>query len=148
MAIVNFKKLHEDAKIPAYTGSSRSSGMDLHSLHDFVLEPGRSLAIHTGVALQCPEGYEGQVRPRSGLAKNHQVTVINTPGTIDSDFRSEILVLLINHGAFPYYGKASERIAQLVVKAVEHHEIREVTEFVDNFENDRGDRGFGSSGKL
>ncbi len=148
MASVNFKKVHADAKIPAYTGSSRSSGMDLHALQDFVLEPGRSLAVSTGVAVQCPEGYEGQIRPRSGLAKNHQVTVLNTPGTVDADFRSQILVLLINHGAFPYYGKAGERIAQLVVKAVELHEIHEVTEFVDNFDNDRGDRGFGSSGKF
>jgi dUTP pyrophosphatase len=148
MATVNFKKLDPSAKLPAYSGSSRSSGMDIFALHDFALQPGRMISIPTGIAMQCPEGYEGQVRPRSGLAKNHQLTVLNTPGTIDNDFRSEILVLLINHSPFPYYGKAGERVAQLVVKAIEFHDIVEVTEFVDNFVNDRGDRGFGSSGKF
>jgi len=147
MAIVNFKKLHSDAVLPYYAGSSRSSGLDLSALADFVILPGQVLGIPTGVAMQCPEGYEAQVRPRSGLAYKHRITIINSPGTIDEDFSGQILVLLINHGTFPYYGKAGDRIAQLVVKKIEYHTVVEVEEFVDNFENDRGERGFGSSGR-
>lgn len=147
MAHIKFKKLHNKAVLPAYTGSSHSSGLDLSALDSFTLEPGRSLAVPTGIAMQCPEGYEAQVRPRSGLAKNHSVTIINTPGTIDEDFRGQITVLLINHGTFPYFGKSGERIAQLVVKEIEYHTTEEVTEFIETYENDRGERGFGSSGK-
>lgn len=145
--VVNFKKLHPAAIIPSYAGSARSSGLDLAALSEFMLESGRVLAVPTGIAMQCPEGYEAQVRPRSGLAKKYGVTVLNSPGTIDEDYRGEITVLLINHSNFPYYGKAGERIAQLVVKKIEYHTVAEVEEFVDNFENDRGERGFGSSGK-
>lgn len=147
MANVNFKKTDPRGKIPAYVGSSRSSGMDVYSLEAFCLKPGESKRVRTGVAMQLPEGYEAQVRPRSGLADKYKVTVLNSPGTIDEDFRSEVNIILINHGSFPFFGQAEDRIAQLVVKKIEYHTISEVSEFVDNFENDRGERGFGSSGR-
>ena len=116
---VQIRRLRPDAIVPRYM-TARAAGMDLCAALDapIVLAPGETVAVPTGLALAIPPGYEGQVRPRSGLAKNHRVTVVNAPGTIDSDFRGECLVLLINHGLGPFTIEANERIAQLVIAPV------------------------------
>ncbi len=126
--------------------SSRAAGLDLCAAIDepIVLAPGASAAIGTGLAMAIPEGFEGQVRPRSGLAKNHQVTVVNAPGTIDSDFRGHCMVLLINHGREPFTIASGDRIAQLVIAPVVQAELVEV-ESLD--ETERGAGGFGSTGR-
>lgn len=147
MANIKFKKLDKAAIIPAYTGSSRSAGLDLFSMEEVTLKPGCTHMVSTGIAVQLPEGYEGQVRPRSGLAAKYKITVLNTPGTIDEDYRSEIKVILINLGTFPYQITFGDKVAQLVVKAVEYHTTEEVDEFIETYQNDRGERGFGSSGR-
>lgn len=126
--------------------SERAAGLDLCAAIDepITLAPGASAAIGTGLAMAIPPGYEGQVRPRSGLAKNHEVTVLNAPGTIDSDFRGHAMVLLINHGREPFVIKTGERIAQLVIAPVAQAELVEVDELDDT---NRGAGGFGSTGR-
>ncbi len=126
--------------------SSGAAGADLRAAldHPLPIEPGQYQSIPTGLTCAIPEGFEGQVRPRSGLAKNHGVTVLNAPGTIDSDYRGEIEVLLINHGAERYTVMPRERIAQLVVGSVTL--ARYVPqETLDTTE--RGANGFGSTGQ-
>lgn len=125
--------------------------MDLHAfiprdslLAEFRLEPGKRLLIPTGLAIQIPSGYEGQIRPRSGLALEHGVAVLNAPGTLDSDYRGEVGVLLINHGQDDFWIKNGDRIAQLVIAKVERTDVLEVTELD---ETERGAGGFGSTGK-
>lgn len=126
--------------------SERAAGLDLCAALDeaITLAPGASAAIGTGLAMAIPAGYEGQVRPRSGLAKNHQVTVLNAPGTIDSDYRGHCMVLLINHGREPFAIKTGDRIAQLVIAPVAQAELVEVDELDDT---ERGAGGFGSTGR-
>ncbi|MEM8961215.1 MAG: dUTP diphosphatase [Acidobacteriota bacterium] len=123
-----------------------SAGSDLHAALDtpITLAPGERQRIPTGLALEIPLGYEGQVRPRSGLAARHGVTVLNTPGTIDSDYRGEVQVLLINLGDQPVELRRGDRIAQLVVAKVEAVTWREVDDLAAS-ERDTG--GFGSSGR-
>lgn len=108
------------------------------------LPPGVWKLVPTGLFIEIPAGYEGQVRPRSGLAFKHGVTVLNAPGTIDADYRGELKVLLINHSAQPYTIEDGERIAQLVVASYEQVEWTEVEKLV---ETERGRGGFGSTGK-
>jgi dUTP pyrophosphatase len=108
------------------------------------LAPGARALIPTGLALATPEGWEAQVRPRSGLAVKHGVTCLNTPGTIDSDYRGEVHALLINHGAEPFVVRRGERVAQLVVARHERAVWREV-DGLD--QTDRGASGFGSTGR-
>lgn len=126
--------------------SAGAAGLDLCAAIDepVVLAPGTSAAVSTGLAMAIPAGYEGQVRPRSGLAKNHQVTVVNAPGTIDSDYRGHCMVLLINHGRDPFTINAGDRVAQLVIAPVVQAELIEV-EALDDTE--RGAGGFGSTGR-
>jgi len=107
------------------------------------LPPGGRKAIPCGFCMALPEGYEAQVRPRSGLAARHGVTVLNAPGTIDCDYRGEVIVLLINHGEADFIVKRGDRIAQMVVAPVSQPEFT-LTETLDD--TDRGDRGFGSTG--
>jgi dUTP pyrophosphatase len=122
-----------------------SAGMDLAAAVDapVTIAPGRRALIPTGFAIALPEGYEGQVRPRSGLAVNHGVTVLNAPGTIDADYRGEVKVPLINHGEADFVVTRGMRIAQLVVVPVPAVELREVDALPDS---PRGDGGFGSTG--
>ena len=108
-----------------------------------VLAPGERAAVPTGIALALPEGYEGQVRPRSGLALRHGVTCLNAPGTIDSDYRGEITVILVNLGQVPVTLRRGERIAQLVIQAYVQAALEEVRELSPSL---RGSGGFGSSG--
>jgi dUTP pyrophosphatase len=117
--------------------------MDVVSAEDLDLMPGQRHAVATGLKLAIPEGYEVQVRPRSGLALKHGITVPNTPGTIDSDYRGELKVIMINHGSEPFPIRRGERIAQLVPAAVTLAEWDEVEELC---ETGRGAGGFGSTG--
>jgi dUTP pyrophosphatase len=132
----------EDLPLPAYE-TAGSAGMDLRAAIDAVIPPGQRLLVPTGIAIALPEQLEAQVRPRSGLAVKHGVTVLNAPGTIDSDYRGEIKVPLVNHGAEPFMIKRGDRIAQMVVAAVVQVKLDEVGTLD---ETARGTGGFGSSG--
>jgi dUTP pyrophosphatase len=142
---VLIKKLRPDAVVPAYM-SAAAAGLDLSAAIDapVVIAPGARAAIGTGLALAIPRGWEGQVRPRSGAARERGLTVLNAPGTVDSDYTGEILVLLINHGTEPATIAPRDRIAQLVVAPVTQAELVEVDELPAT---DRGTGGFGSTGR-
>jgi len=133
----------EGLDLPAYA-TSGAAGMDVLSAEDVVLKPGERYAVATGLAVAIPAGYEIQVRPRSGLAFKHGVTVPNTPGTIDSDYRGELKVLMINLGTEDFPIKRGERVAQLVLAPVTQARWDEVV-VLD--ETDRGSGGFGSTGR-
>jgi dUTP pyrophosphatase len=128
--------------------TEHAAGMDLTAAVDdvFVLAPGARAAIPTGLALAIPPGYEGQVRPRSGLARDRGVTVLNAPGTIDADYRGEVLVLLINHGQEPAHIEPGQRIAQLVIAKVEALEVLEISAGAELSATGRAAGGFGSTG--
>ncbi|MBV9629706.1 MAG: dUTP diphosphatase [Xanthobacteraceae bacterium] len=136
-----------DLPLPTYQ-SAFAAGLDLYAAvpadAPLVLAPGTYAKIPTGITLALPPGTEGQVRPRSGLAAQHGVTLLNTPGTIDADYRGEISVLLINHGGAPFEVTRGMRIAQLVVAEIVRVTVREAEE-LDN--TDRGAGGFGSTGR-
>jgi dUTP pyrophosphatase len=135
---------YEAGKGPVYS-SSLASGADIKAYidEDIIIEPGATALIPTGIRLQIPEGYEGQVRPRSGLALKYAVTVLNTPGTIDSDFRGEIKIILVNHGKNPYTVRKNDRIAQLVFSPIIQAEFIQKKELSAS---NRGRNGFGSTG--
>lgn len=139
---VKFKLLHAGASLPTYQ-TKNASGMDLCASQPGAVHVGEVYVVSTGVAVEIPEGYEAQVRPRSGLAAKYGVTVLNAPGTIDSDYRGEIKVILVNHGQLPFYINHGARIAQLVIAPVVHAEAEIVQEFTDT---DRGSGGFGHTG--
>lgn len=139
---LSIKRIHPDATLPAYQHAS-DAGMDVCSVEDLVIPPlGRSL-VRTGLVFNLPSMYEAQVRPRSGLALKKGVTVLNTPGTIDSGYRGEVGVILANFGSEPFEVKKGDRIAQVVIAPVTQAQIVEVEE-ID--ETDRGGCGFGSTG--
>jgi dUTP pyrophosphatase len=131
--------------LPRYM-TMRASGMDLFADLDeeFVLKPGERKLVPTGIALSIPEGYEGQIRPRSGLALKNGVTLVNTPGTIDGDYRGEVGVLLINLGQEPFRVRGGDRIAQLVIAPVSRAELEWAEGLDDTF---RSAGGFGHTGK-
>ena len=136
----------EGLDLPAYE-TSASAGMDLRAAvpvdAPVTLDPGNRALVDTGLKIALPEGYEGQVRPRSGLAHRHGITVLNSPGTIDADYRGEVKVLLVNHGREPFTVERGMRIAQLVV--AQHARVEWVRrEALD--ETVRGPGGFGSTG--
>ena len=129
--------------LPAYE-TSGAAGMDLRAAVDMVLKPGGRGLVPTGISIALPTGYEAQVRPRSGLAVKHGITVLNSPGTIDSDYRGEIKVPLINHGEQEFAVARGDRIAQLVIAPVSRIAWEAVAELDATA---RGDGGFGSSGQ-
>ncbi len=133
-----------DLPLPAHA-SPGSAGFDLRAAVDgeLVLRPGERLLVPTGVVLEIPPGWEGQVRPRSGLALRHGLSLVNAPGTIDSDYRGEVGVILINLGDAPCTLKRGDRIAQLVISRAEPVEWEEADALEDSH---RGDGGFGSTG--
>lgn len=133
---------NDDLPLPAYA-TEGAAGMDVVSSEDVTLAPGARHAVATGLALAIPPGYEVQVRPRSGLALKHGITVPNTPGTIDSDYRGELKVILINHGDEPFDIRRGDRVAQLVLAPVTRASWLEVDELDATA---RGDGGFGSTG--
>lgn len=141
---VRFKRLPHGSGIPlpAYQ-SAAAAGLDLHAADAVKLEPGEQSVIPIGFAIALPHGYEAQVRPRSGFAASHGVTVLNAPGTIDADYRGEIKVILINLGRKPVHIERGDRIAQMVVAPVSRVTVSEVEELD---ETARGPSGFGSSG--
>ncbi len=141
---VRISRLDPTAFLPEYAhGPDEDAGLDLRALHDAVLEPGRPLAVPTGLAIQLPPGFEAQVRPRSGLALKHAITLPNSPGTIDPGYRGEIRVILLNLGREPYQVARGERIAQLVIARYERIEWEES----ELDASARGPGGFGSSGR-
>lgn len=142
---VRVKRLRPSAELPRYQ-TPGAAGMDLHAALDapITLAPGARALVPTGLALAIPHGWEGQVRPRSGLAAKHGVTVINAPGTIDSDYRGEVGVVLVNHGQEPFVVKHGERIAQIVFAPYAQATLEEVDELD---ETARGAGGYGSTGR-
>ncbi|BEU99265.1 dUTP diphosphatase [Novosphingobium olei] len=135
---------NDDLPLPAYA-TSGAAGMDVVAAEDVDLAPGARHAVATGLAMAIPHGFEIQVRPRSGLALKHGVTVPNTPGTIDSDYRGELKVIMINLGQEPFAIRRGDRIAQLVLAPVTRAGWVEVSELDDTA---RGIGGFGSTGGL
>jgi len=137
----------EGLDLPAYE-TAGSAGMDLRAAlaegETLLLEPGQRKLIPTGLKIALEPGYEAQVRPRSGLALKHGISAPNAPGTIDSDYRGEIGVILINHGELPFEIKRGDRIAQMVIARYEQAQMVEVPALD---ETDRGDGGFGSTGR-
>ena len=134
----------KDLSLPAYA-TSQSAGMDLLAavFEPTVVKAGEIAIIPTGIAISLPEGYEAQIRPRSGLAAKFGITVLNTPGTIDADYRGEIKVILINHSSSDFVIERGMRIAQMVVARYEHIILEEVQSLEDT---SRGAKGFGSTG--
>ncbi|MBI2995119.1 MAG: dUTP diphosphatase [Candidatus Melainabacteria bacterium] len=143
---VQFVKIHPKAKLPFYA-TEGASGMDLVNVLEepLTLKPGERAKVPTGLIMILPPGYEGQVRPRSGLASKHGITLTNCVGTVDSDYRGEICCLMINLGDESYTIQPNDRIAQLVISPVVHVS----TEFVEGLQEEtkRGSGGFGSTGK-
>jgi dUTP pyrophosphatase len=125
--------------------SPGSAGLDLRAAvsEPFALAPGERTLVPTGLVLELPRGWEGQVRPRSGLAIRHGISLLNSPGTIDSDYRGEVMVVLANFGTDPFTIRRGDRIAQLVVAPVSRVEVREA---IDVTSTERGSGGFGSTG--
>ena len=142
--MLKIKKLNKNAIIPKYN-SEEAAGMDLHACIDepITLKPLEIQLIPTGLAMELPKGYEGQIRPRSGLACKFGVTVANSPGTIDSDYRGEVKVGLINNSYNDYTIQPQDRVAQLIIAPVVQMGIVEVEELSDT---ERGTGGFGHSG--
>jgi dUTP pyrophosphatase len=142
---ISLKRLDhgEGLPLPAYA-TDHAAGLDVVAAEDLVLAPGARRAVATGFAIAIPEGYEVQVRPRSGLALKHGITCLNTPGTIDADYRGEVKVILANLGQDPFEVKRGERIAQLVPAAVQRASFAEVD---DLDATARGIGGFGSTGR-
>ncbi|TVP75328.1 MAG: dUTP diphosphatase [Gemmatimonadales bacterium] len=142
---LQFRRLpsNPDLPLPA-RATPGSAGYDLRAAEAITLEPGQVGVVPTGLEVALPEGVEGQVRPRSGLAARHGITVLNTPGTIDPDYRGELRILLINLGPDPVSLQRGDRVAQLVLQRFETPSVMEVEALADT---DRGDGGFGSTGK-
>ena len=145
MVKVLIKKLDKQAIIPKYE-TVGSSGLDLSANinSSLIIKPGEKCLIPTGLAVSIPKGYELQIRPRSGLAIKNSITVLNTPGTIDSDYRGEIKIVLINLGNEDFKVTSGSRIAQMILCPVS---IAEIEEMEDLDKTDRGSGGFGSTGK-
>ena len=131
-----------DIALPGYA-TEHAAGMDLRINKDIEIAPGEILMAPTGIAMEIPEGFEGQVRPRSGLAAKHGITCLNTPGTIDADYRGELKVILINHGKESVRFERGTRIAQLIISKYEKVNVREVAELGDSA---RAAGGFGHTG--
>ena len=144
MIKILIKRLSKEVSLPKYE-TTGSSGMDLSANIDtnISIDPGKTAIIPTGLAISIPKGFEVQIRPRSGLAAKQKISVLNTPGTIDADYRGEIKVILINLGKDSFEVEKGSRIAQMVVCPVVQAQLKEVN---DLSETDRGKGGFGSTG--
>lgn len=141
---IRVKRVHPDAQLPVYAhGPEEDAGMDLHAVEDVLLEPRVAVLVPTGLTIELPPGYEAQLRPRSGLALRHAITLPNAPATIDPGYRGEIRVILLNLGTAPYQVHKGDRIAQMVIARYEAIEWEE-SELADSA---RGEGGFGSSGR-
>ena len=145
MVRVLVKKLNPSVQLPSYK-TNGASGMDLMAFIEkpINLEPGKSCLIPTGLSLAFPEEYEIQIRPRSGLAAKNNITVLNTPGTIDSDYRGELKIILFNHGNENFLINNNDRVAQMILTPIIKMELHETEELPETV---RGEGGFGSTGK-
>ena len=145
MIKVLVKKLNSSAKLPSYK-TNGASGMDLMACinEPIDLKPGESFLVPTGLSVAFPEEYEIQIRPRSGLAAKNSISILNTPGTIDSDYRGEIKIILFNHGDQNFKISNGDRIAQMILSPVIKMDLEETNELPESF---RGEGGFGSTGK-
>ena len=145
MVKILVKKFDKNIKLPAYK-TSGSSGMDLvaYIKKKITINPGKTAMISTGIAVAIPKNYEIQIRPRSGLAAKKGISVLNTPGTIDSDYRGEIKIILINLSKKPFIIKSGDRIAQMILCPVAKIKLKEVKNLP---KTSRGKAGFGSTGK-
>ena len=139
---LKIKRLNDEAIIPQYARKG-DAGMDLFSISEHVLKHGERCLVSTGLSFEIPEGYEVQIRPRSGLALKKGISLVNSPGTIDAGYRGEIGIIIINHGREDFEIKKGDKIAQAVINKFETGEIEEVEELENS---DRGEGGFGSSG--
>jgi dUTP pyrophosphatase len=142
MMLLKVKRLDPGAVLPAYARAG-DAGLDLFAARALTIEPGKSALVPTGIAIELPPGTEGQVRPRSGLALKHAITVLNTPGTVDEGYRGEVGVILINHGHAAFRVEPGMKIAQLVVSPRVEVDVHEAAELSDT---ERGPGGFGSTG--
>jgi dUTP pyrophosphatase len=141
---IKIQRLSERAILPTYAhGPAEDAGLDLHAIEDAVLEPGIPALVATGLTIELPPGYEAQIRPRSGLALKHAITLPNSPATIDPGYRGEIRIILLNLGRESYRIHAGDRIAQMVIARYEAIEWEET----DLAASKRGTGGFGSSGR-
>ena len=145
MVKVLFKRLNQKAKLPSYK-TAGSSGMDLMACINeaITIKPNESRLIPTGIAIAIPEDTEFQIRPRSGLAAKSSISILNTPGTIDSDYRGELKIILFNHGKDEFTVSDEDRVAQMVLMPILKVEIEETNELPETI---RGSGGFGSTGK-
>lgn len=141
--ILKVRRLSSDAVLPSYAHPG-DAGLDLFAAEEVAIKPGESRLVRTGIAVELPVGTEGQVRPRSGLALKHAVTVLNAPGTVDEGYRGEVGVILINHGKEVFTVTKGMKIAQMVVARVERVEVTETRSLS---ETRRGEGGFGSTGR-
>jgi dUTP pyrophosphatase len=141
--LLKIRKIHQDAVTPCHAHPG-DAGLDLFSVEEIEIQPGMSHTVKTGISMELPENTEAQVRPRSGLAHKFQITVLNSPGTIDEGYRGEVGVILINHGKRPFLVEKGMKIAQMLVKPVLRVEVCEVNELSDTV---RGSGGFGSTGE-
>ena len=135
------KRIHPLARLPCYANPG-DAGLDLFAVEEAAIPPGKSALIRTGIQVELPPATEAQIRPRSGLALNHQVTVLNSPGTIDSGYRGEVCVILVNHGTMPFHVTVGTRIAQMIIGPVIHVAVVES----EALSPPRRGSGFGSSG--
>ena len=141
---IRIQRIHPQAILPKYAhGPAEDAGMDLHAVEDVTLEPGVARLVPTGLTLEVPPGFEAQVRPRSGLALKHGITIPNAPGTIDPGYRGEVRVIMLNLGRDAYTVHAGDRIAQMIVTRYEAVEWLEGS----LADSTRGAGGFGSSGR-
>jgi len=145
MVKVLIKKLNPSVQLPIYE-TNGASGMDLMAYIEkpINLEPGKSCLVPTGLSFAFPEKYEIQIRPRSGLAAKNNISVLNTPGTIDSDYRGEVKIILFNHGSEKFIINNNDRVAQMVLTPIIKMELEEINELPKSI---RGEGGFGSTGK-
>jgi dUTP pyrophosphatase len=141
---IRIRRLRQDAALPEYAhGPEEDAGLDLRAVERVILEPGSPHLVATGLSIELPPGYEAQIRPRSGLALKHAITLPNSPATIDPGYRGEIRVILLNQGREPYEIQPGDRIAQMVIARYEPIEWEEG----ELNESRRGEGGFGSSGR-
>ena len=145
MVKILVKKFDKNIKLPTYK-TSGSSGMDLvaYIKNKITIDPGKTAMIPTGIAVAIPKNYEIQIRPRSGLAGKKGISVLNTPGTVDSDYRGEIIIILINLGKKSFVVKSGDRVAQMILCPIAKGKLREVKNLPKTV---RGKGGFGSTGK-
>lgn len=139
---VKIQRLDKNARLPSYAHDG-DAGMDVYSNEDYTLKPGERKLFSTGIKIAVPPGYECQTRPKSGLALKHGISIVNTPGTIDSGYRGEVGIILINHSKEPYHVEKGKKIAQLVFNKVEEAKFEEVDVLE---ETSRNEGGFGSTG--